>query len=93
MYLFRLYTRKARDKGRFNVLLYGAVMKKTASALTLMWALFFSVIVLNPITFVSASSTGEWIQTYEGLSNFYAESFVQAGDGGFVIAGWTESGT
>jgi hypothetical protein len=68
-------------------------MKRTASALTLMWALFFSAIVLNPITFVSASSTGEWIQTYGGHSNFYAESFVQAGDGGFVIAGWTESGT
>ena len=76
----------------FNVLLIGAVMKQTALALTLILALFFSAIVLNPVVSVSASSTEGWIQTYGGNGTFYAESFVQASDGGFVIAGLTESG-
>ena len=44
MYLFRLYTRKARDKGEFNLLLFGAAMKKTALAVTLISALSFSAV-------------------------------------------------
>jgi len=52
----------------------------------------FPAIILNPIIFVSASSSGGWIQTYGGNGNFYAVSFVQASDGGFVIAGLTDSG-
>jgi hypothetical protein len=44
MYLFSLYTRNARDKVEFNLLLLGAVMKKTALAVTLISALLFSAV-------------------------------------------------
>ena len=44
MYLFSLYTRNARDKGEFNLLLFGATMKKTALAVTLISALSFSAV-------------------------------------------------
>jgi hypothetical protein len=44
MYLFSLYTRNAIDKGEFNILLFGAAMKKTALAVTLISALLFSAV-------------------------------------------------
>ena len=49
MYLFSLYTRKARDKGEFNLLLFGAAMKKTALAETLISALLFSAVAATRV--------------------------------------------
>jgi hypothetical protein len=61
-------------------------------ALGAFFVLTFVTVILNPITFVSASSTEGWVQMYGGNIAFYAEVFVQANDGGFLIAGWTDSG-
>jgi hypothetical protein len=65
--------------------------KTLAAFFVLAFFTLFPAIILKPITFVFASSAEGWIQTYGGNGNFYAESFVQASDGGFVIAGLTES--
>jgi len=66
--------------------------KALAAFFVLAFFTLFPAIILHPVNFVFASSAEGWIQTYGGKGHFYAESFVQASDGGFVIAGLTESG-
>jgi len=66
--------------------------KALAAFVILAFFTLFLAVILNPVTFVSASSSEGWVQTYGGTSHFYSETFVQASDGGFVIAGSTESG-
>lgn len=50
-----------------------------------------TLLLLCYIGSATASTQGEWVRTYEEFSAFYSENFVQANDGGFIIAGRTDS--
>jgi len=56
-------------------------------------SMVFIVLVSLPLIGSVGASSMMWIQTYGGdRTHFYTETFVQACDGGFVIAGATEFG-
>jgi hypothetical protein len=63
--------------------------------------LLLAIFAILPVTILSSNALASsshlegWLQTYggTGTGQFYAEAFVQAYDGGFVIAGLTDSGT
>ena len=61
-------------------------------ALGAFFVLALFTVILNSITFVSASSSEAWVQRYGGNDRFSPGSFVQASDGGFLVAVITDSG-
>jgi hypothetical protein len=65
------------------------VPRKALSAFAF-FALFLAVI-LNPLFFVSASSMEGWSRTYGGAADDAAAAVVQTSDGGYAVAGYTES--
>ncbi|MGA3192711.1 MAG: hypothetical protein ABSD73_09410 [Candidatus Bathyarchaeia archaeon] len=45
----------------------------------------------NPVPASSATSHGDWSQTYGGSNDEFAYSVVQTSDGGYALAGFTDS--
>jgi len=67
-------------------------LKKSPYLLVLAFFTLFAAVVLNPITFVSASSTEGWVRRYGENDRYTVESIIQTSDGGYVIGGGTRAG-
>jgi hypothetical protein len=69
------------------------LMSRKTSTAFLVLALFmlFPAVILHPADFVSASSSEGWIRTYGGTNRDIAESLIQSSDGGYALAGYTNS--
>jgi hypothetical protein len=82
--------REAIDKGGFNVLLFGAGMKKTAFVLTLILSLLISGLVASVPSLKAADEAPklEWSKTY---GHYLADAVIQTVDGGYAIAGQNAS--
>jgi hypothetical protein len=82
--------RGARDKGKFNVLLYGAVMRNTALALTLILILLISGLLASVPSLKADTEPPklQWSKTYGPYRGIAA---VQTIDGGYAIAGQNAS--
>jgi len=68
-------------------------LKKSPYLLVLAFFTLFAAVVLNPITFVSASSAEGWVRRYGENDWYTVESIIQTSDGGYVIGGGTRAGT
>ena len=65
--------------------------KALAAFFVLAFFTLFPAVILNPINFVSASSSEGWSRTYGGAADDEAMAVVQTSDRGYAIAGYTES--
>jgi hypothetical protein len=79
--------RDARDKGEFNVLSYGAVMRNTALALTLILILLISGLLASVPSLKADTEPPklQWSKTYGPYRGIAA---VQTIDGGYALAGF-----
>ena len=65
-------------------------MKRYFNYLSLVIGLDFLMILIW-VLFPSVGSASEWAKTYGGSYYDEARSIQQTSDGGYVVAGWTES--
>jgi predicted secreted protein len=69
----------------------GMVMKRTGVIFLVVLLSVIPVASLNSQAVKAETSTGGWTKTYGGTSGDYAQALVQTSDGGYALAGMTES--
>ncbi|MFW9997209.1 MAG: hypothetical protein ACFFD4_34515 [Candidatus Odinarchaeota archaeon] len=67
------------------------VLSGSLVALMIVVSVGFTISNPNGITNVKAASTARWSYTFGGTEDDAGRTVVQTSDGGYAIAGWTES--